>query len=353
MGVFSSTGRRRPIRPALAASAVLCLAGAIALTVGVGRSAADSATSVTPSSGTSATTPIMIAIPGGVTCSGDDTGGKNQYQIFPYIIPASESPQSVRYTGGAIQTLAWFTDAAGDNTFSQYPPGVGSHTVSQPANLNWSPYQTNSDYGVVGGLQPGTYNVGEMCIDISSTNNPSGAPDVPGNGDATQDGHVNFWNTQFTFTTSGSTSVGPDFTWTADTNAGSSTTTTTTTTKPSTTTTLARQSTTTVAGGATTTTPSSQAGTTTTLVAGGTGSSGDSGSAGAAGSGSSGSGDASAGGGSTDSAGDAPSSQLAATGASDLPGQVLLGASLAFGGLFILSFAYPTRRPRSTVGRSG
>jgi MYXO-CTERM domain-containing protein len=202
----------------------MAAAGAASLSlVGATAASAQSATSVNPTSGGSAASPITITIPSGVTCSGDDTGGNNQYQIFPYIIPASESPQSVRYTGGAIQTLAWFTDASAD-TFNQYPPGVGSHTVSQPANLNWSPYQTNSDYGVPGAdLQPGTYNVGEMCIDINSANNPSGAPDIPGNGDPTQDGSENFWNTQFTFTTSGSTSNGPDFTWTATVGTGNQT----------------------------------------------------------------------------------------------------------------------------------
>jgi hypothetical protein len=318
--------------------------------VGAGPSAADSAVSVTPASGTSSTKMVAIKIPSGATCSLDDTGGKNQYQVFPYVIPASKSPQSVRLTAGAINSSAWFINDTA-TSFAAYVPGAGNHSVAQPANLDPAAYVINADYGVAGAdLQPGTYNVGVMCIDLNSTDNPSGAPDIPGNGDSTQDGHANFWNTQFTFTTAaGSTPAAPDFTWTADTNGGSTTTTTTTTTKPSTTTTLPGHSTTTtsVAGAGTTSTTASNAGTTTTLVAGATAGSGGSGSAGAAGGGS--------GGGSTGtgSAGDAPSSQLAATGASDLPEQMLIGASLAFGGLFILSFAYPRRRPRSSIGRPG
>jgi hypothetical protein len=347
MGIFSSTGRWRRTRPALVVGAALCLAGGISLTVGVGRSAADSATSVTPSSGTSATNKIMITIPAAASCSGDDSGGKNEYQVFPYIIPASKSPESVRYTTGSIQTLSWFTDDSLDS-FGFYAPGVGNHSVAQPANLDWKGYQTNGDWNVAGAdLQPGTYNVGEMCIDTNSADNPSGAPDIPGNGDSTQNGHTNFWNTQFTFTPKSGDAT--DFTWTADPNGGA-TTTTTSTTKPSTsttTTTLRGQSTTTVAGGRTTTTTASQTGTTTTLVASGTAVTGGSGSAGSSGSGSGPSSDAST------PTSDAPNSQLAATGARDLPEQVLLGASLGFGGLFILSFAYPTRRPRSTLGRRG
>jgi MYXO-CTERM domain-containing protein len=215
----------RSFRKNLTQGAVVAV-GAMSLGVlGASAASAQPASSVTPTSGNDTTSHISITIPATSTCSGDDTGGSaNNYQIFPYIIPASESPQSIRYTGGSIQSLTWFTDDALDS-FNFYAPGAGNHAVSQPANLDWDGYAQNSDYGVGGAdLQPGTYNVGEVCIDTSSANNPSGAPDIPGNGDPTQNGSENFWNTQFTFTTSGTNNPNPiDFTWTATVGTGNQT----------------------------------------------------------------------------------------------------------------------------------
>jgi hypothetical protein len=175
---------------------------------------AQPAQQVTPQSGDSQQATITITLPNGARCSQDST---HQYQIFPYITTAD--PKSLRYTGGQIQSLPWFTDTTGNNTASAYPTGTSTAAVGPPPNISWAFYQTAPDWNFSGAdLQPGTYNVGVMCLDTSSVTNPSGAPDIPGNGDATQNGQENFWNTQFTFTPKPSNAA--DFTWTATTGAG-------------------------------------------------------------------------------------------------------------------------------------
>jgi hypothetical protein len=213
----------RSFRKNLTKAAVVAAGATSLMMVGATAASAQPAVSVSPANGTDATHTVTIKIPSGATCSGDNTGGANQYQIYPYVTQAD--PKTIRLTAGAITpSSAWFINDTA-TAFAPFVPGAGNHSVSQPANFDPASYAlavNGPDYGVAGAdLQPGTWNIGVMCIDGNTTQNPTGAPDIPGNGDPTQNNSENFWNTQFTFTNTGTNSPNPiDFSFVATTGAG-------------------------------------------------------------------------------------------------------------------------------------
>jgi hypothetical protein len=213
----------RSLRRKLKYTAVVA-AGITGFTIAGGSAAfADSAQSVTPNNGGSSTN-YQLAPPSTAKCSGDTASG--QYQIFTYIIPhganengtiVSEDPTSLRFVGGSLtdadgQYLPMF-DQLG-NPISPYATGVASGSVSEPPLAGWSAFLGGAfNNGPGSSLYPGTYDVGIMCLDTSSVTNPSGVPDIPGNGVTGQNGGSNFWNAQFTFTPLSGNPL--DFTWTA------------------------------------------------------------------------------------------------------------------------------------------
>lgn len=159
---------------------------------------ADNVVSVNPTSGSSSTQ-FDLTLPGTAKCSGDTASGG--YHVYSYAVPASVNPQTLNFSSGAPNTGAVLIGADG-TPYVNNATGVQTGTVQALPHFNWSPYV--GDFGTGDDLFPGTWNVGIACA------SPSGPIDIPGDGDANQNGGFNYWNYQITFTAVGTAG---DFSW--------------------------------------------------------------------------------------------------------------------------------------------
>jgi hypothetical protein len=326
MQAVSRPKRRRTL---VAAAMGLFVAGGFFLATAAW---ADNVTNVDPTSGTSSTQ-FNLSLPGTAECSGDTAS--DGYHVYSYVVPSSVNPETLSFASGAGSSGAALIGTDG-TPYEAVATGAVTGVITQLPFFSWDPYFMGADFGTGDDLFPGTWNVGIACA------NTHGQLDIPGS--TGNNGGSNFWNYQVTFTAVGTSG---DFSWAV---AATTTTTTTASTTPTTLKTGATTPTTSSTSVSPTSTPGG-GGTSTTLSGGtttGTTAPGFTGTESGSGTGSaSGSADDPAAAGDTETT---ASSTLAATGSS-VTGEVILGVAVLVVGLFVLSFAYPSRPAPGTTRR--
>jgi large repetitive protein len=141
------------------------------------------------------TTPFTVTLPPNAACDGDTaTGG---FHVYSYLVPEGTDVTTLTFTGDAPPSQSYgFLNNAG----VYYGPVNTAVTTGQiigiPNNFEWASYATDNLVPTLlaGGTTPGTWEAGLLC------SNSSGA--VTDN-----------WNTEITFTASGSDPNG--FVWSA------------------------------------------------------------------------------------------------------------------------------------------
>jgi hypothetical protein len=309
---------RRLIMGMRASAGILIVGGALSLYAGASASASTlggtatiTSTTGTTLSGGGSETQFTVDLPAQAACSGDTA--TDGYHVFSYLLPKGTSVQSITFSSSGPSAGLGFADGSGYYGSANTAPTTGQ-IINIPSDFEWA------DLLGLGATASSLDSTGIWEAGIACA--PSSGPTAGVASD--------YWNTQVTFTDSGSDPNG--FVWTAV--PGTGTTSTTSTTAATTSTTAATTSTT--AATTSTTSASTSGNGTTTTAAGATGASGSTGSTGSTGSSGS----------STDAAtGATPvsSSSLAFTGALITRG-IAIGLLCIGFGLIMLGLSVKVRR---------
>ncbi len=120
-----------------------------------GGTPAAGAVTITPSTGTSATT-FSVAVPLAAACPGDNTTG---YLYHTFITPLSNDPAPMIYSPSGTPTGPAFTNNLANSIGTRsrnIAPGLGDGLVVTQSNQTFS-------NALFAGLTPGAYNVGIAC----------------------------------------------------------------------------------------------------------------------------------------------------------------------------------------------